>query len=191
MDRVSENPAVQAAAEDYLDRLRRAGADLPDGAREELLDNIAHHLAESGAAVTTEAEMRSALDELGAPEEVAAAAREEAGSRPVRDESGMVYDVAAVLVLLLGGFVVPVVGWIAGVVMLWAGPRWSWSQKVLGTLAWPLAALAAGGGLAVPVLVPGRPAVSGLALVAAGLVVLAGLPAVCVHLLRSASRQRC
>lgn len=47
------------------------------------------------------------------------------------------YDVATVLVLMLGGFVVPVAGWLAGVVMLWANPRWSAGDKWLGTLVWP------------------------------------------------------
>lgn len=193
--RAADETPAQAAVADYIDRLRRASADLPDGPREELIDNISAHLAETSGDATTEAQVRSALDELGTPEEVAAAAREESGSRPVPTDSGptdsgLFYDVAAVLVLLVGGFVVPVVGWLAGVVMLWAGPRWTGAQKVVGTLAWPLAALVLGAVLGVPVLVaPSQPVV--LALLGLGvLAVLIGLPAVFVHLLRSANRKR-
>lgn len=192
MDRRSaadENPA-QAAVADYIERLRRASADLPDGPREELVDNISAHLEETSGGATTEAQVRTALDELGTPEEVAAAAREESGSRPARTDTGLFYDVAAVLVLLVGGFVVPVVGWFAGVVMLWAGPRWTGAQKVVGTLAWPLAAVVLAAALGVPVLfASSRPVV--LALLALGvLAVLVGLPAVFVHLLRSANSKR-
>lgn len=63
------------------------------------------------------------------------------------------YSVVTVLLLILGGFVVPVVGWFAGVVMPWAGDRWSIGDKLLGTLIWPaavrlpLAAVAAAGAL--------------------------------------------
>lgn len=49
------------------------------------------------------------------------------------------YDVATLLMLLLGGFVVPVLGWIAAVVMAWNLPRWTVGQKWLATLIWPVA----------------------------------------------------
>jgi hypothetical protein len=54
-------------------------------------------------------------------------------------------EVAAVILLLAGGAAC-VVGWFAGVALLWASPRWRWTDKLLGTLIWPggLAALAAG-----------------------------------------------
>ncbi|ANY06508.1 hypothetical protein [Pseudonocardia sp. HH130630-07] len=47
------------------------------------------------------------------------------------------YPVLTVLMLMLGGFVLPVVGWLAGVVMLWTGRAWSTGEKWLGTLVWP------------------------------------------------------
>lgn len=47
------------------------------------------------------------------------------------------YPVLTVLMLMLGGFVLPIVGWLAGVVMLWAGKSWTPQQKWLGTLVWP------------------------------------------------------
>ena len=59
-------------------------------------------------------------------------------------------EIAAVLLLLLGGvfFLVGggffLVGWVVGCVLLWASPRWRWTDKLLGTLVWPggLAAVA-------------------------------------------------
>jgi uncharacterized membrane protein len=55
-------------------------------------------------------------------------------------------EVVTVLLLLLGGLVIPVLGWFAGVVLLWVSPRWTRKDKVLATLIWP-------GGLLAPVVV--------------------------------------
>jgi hypothetical protein len=55
-------------------------------------------------------------------------------------------DAVALVLLLAGGVVVPVAGWLAGVVLLWASPSWSPGRKALGTLIVP-------GGLAAPLLV--------------------------------------
>jgi hypothetical protein len=53
------------------------------------------------------------------------------------------FDVITVLLLLIGGIVIPVVGWIAGAVMLVRSHRWRVRDKLLGLLVWP-------GGLALP-----------------------------------------
>ncbi|OLL82587.1 hypothetical protein Ae168Ps1_4993 [Pseudonocardia sp. Ae168_Ps1] len=55
------------------------------------------------------------------------------------------YPVLTVLMLMLGGFVLPVVGWLAGVVMLWTGRAWSTGEKWLGTLVWPAVVVVPGG----------------------------------------------
>lgn len=105
--------------------------------------------------------------------------------RPALDET---YSVVTVLLLILGGFVVPVVGWFAGVVMLWAGDRWSIGDKLLGTLIWPaavglpLAAAAAAGAL--------KDGTAGWTFwtgtVVGAVMLLAALPWVFVRLLRAA-----
>ena len=51
-------------------------------------------------------------------------------------------DFAALVLLLIGPFVL-VIGWLAGVWLLWTSDRWSRGQKLLGTLAWPLGYAAA------------------------------------------------
>jgi hypothetical protein len=47
------------------------------------------------------------------------------------------YDVVTVALLMAGGLLV-FVGWLVGAAMLWAGPRWSKRDRLLGTLVWPL-----------------------------------------------------
>lgn len=103
------------------------------------------------------------------------------------DQDGA-YTVATVLLLILGGFVVPVVGWFAGVVMLWAGTGWSAGEKWIGTLVWPavvglpLATLALAGWLS------GGTAgwTVGTGAVVGAVTVLGVLPWVFVRLLRTA-----
>jgi hypothetical protein len=46
-------------------------------------------------------------------------------------------EICAVIFLLIGGLVLPVIGWVIGVVLLWASPRWRTADKLLGTLVWP------------------------------------------------------
>src|SRR6266550_3286950 len=47
------------------------------------------------------------------------------------------YDLVTVLLLVAGGLVL-FLGWVVGVALLWAGPRWTTREKLLGTLVWPL-----------------------------------------------------
>jgi hypothetical protein len=185
---------TDALIADYLDRLRRAGAGLPPAARAELLDDIAAHLAETVGPGADEAQARQALDELGTPKEIAAAAAAESGApvgvpagAPARAGGELAYDVGTVLVLLLGGFVVPVLGWIAGVVMLWNGPRWSTREKWAGTVLWPAAILVAG-----TLLLLGHRAggVGPEVVLLGGIAVLVGLGAGFTILLRAAARRR-
>jgi hypothetical protein len=115
----------QLAAE-YLRRLRRAARTMPRARRRELLDEITAHIAEARAAGAQP--LQSVLDDLGDPKDIAAT-----GS--TRSRLGL-REVAAVILLLLGGFIF-VVGGIVGLILLWASPRWRWPDKLLGTLVWP------------------------------------------------------
>lgn len=113
-------------AADYLRRLRRAARTMPRARRRELLDQIAAHIAEARAAGVVP--LRRVLDDLGDPKDIAATGS--AGSRLG------VREIAAVVLLLIGGFIF-LVGWVVGLVLLWASPRWRWPDKLLGTLVWP------------------------------------------------------
>ena len=111
---------------DYLKRLRRAARTMPRARRRELLDEIAAHIAEARAA--GEVPVQRVLDDLGDPKDIAAtgSARKPLGVR----------EIAAVILLLIGGFIF-LAGWVVGLVLLWASPRWRWPDKLLGTLVWP------------------------------------------------------
>ena len=113
-------------AADYLKRLRRAARTMPRARRRELLDEIAAHIAEARAA--GEVPLQRVLDDLGDPKDIVAtgSARKPLGVR----------EIAAVILLPLGGFIF-LAGWIVGLVLLWASPRWRWPDKLLGTLVWP------------------------------------------------------
>jgi len=43
-------------------------------------------------------------------------------------------EVAALILLLIGGVVIPFLGWLVGVVLLWSSKVWSTRDKLLGTL---------------------------------------------------------
>ena len=136
--------------EDYLDRLERKLADFPSARRRELVQEISEHIAEARAGLESEneAEIRNLLDRIGDPADIAAEARGPApetapAAAPVERRSGAL-DVAALILLLVGGVVIPVIGWLVGVVLLWISNSWTTNEKLFGTLVVP-------GGLALPV----------------------------------------
>jgi hypothetical protein len=128
----------------YIDDLNEALAGLPRGRRVELVDDIAGHIeillaeaAESGP-LTREA-VEAVLAEVGDPAEIANAAGADTIARP--GPTG--WDKAVIAILLVGGIIVPVLGWLIGVVMLWVSSAWRVKDKVIGTLLVP-------GGLLLP-----------------------------------------
>jgi uncharacterized membrane protein len=126
--------------EDYLRRLERAAAGLTATARAELLGEIRAHIAEARAEHDDETGVREALDRLGAPEDIVA----EAGGPVVPRSATEVpqrlrpdRELVAVLLLTVGSVILPLVGWLAGVVVMWSSNRWRTREKILGTLAIP------------------------------------------------------
>ena len=61
-----------------------------------------------------------------------------------KTEPGWV-EVGALIMLLVGGLVLPVIGWVIGIVLLWTSNVWNVRDKVIGTIFFP-------GGLGLPVL---------------------------------------
>jgi uncharacterized membrane protein len=123
--------------DDYLGRLKKELRDLPRSRRRELLDEIREHIEEerSQLDIESEAALRNILDRLGEPADIAAEARYRFGVRPSNDGVGL--EVAALILLLIGGIVVPFIGWLAGVVLLWLSDVWSKRDKLIGTLVVP------------------------------------------------------
>jgi hypothetical protein len=127
--------------EDYLKRLKAETSDLPRATRRELIQEISDHIAEAraDASAASEAEIRTVLDRVGEPAEIAAEARERfgVGGRPRR------LEIAALILLPIGGVVLPVLGWLVGVTLLWISDAWTTRDKLIGTLVVP-------GGLLLP-----------------------------------------
>jgi uncharacterized membrane protein len=126
----------------YLQDLEAALHDLPANRRRELLDEVGEHIATARAALDpeTEAGVRGMLERLGDPADIAAEARERFGvpSTPARPATPWL-EVVALVVL-----VIPFLGWIVGVVLVWLSRLWTTRDKLIGTiggLSWILAGL--------------------------------------------------
>jgi uncharacterized membrane protein len=149
----------------YLGRLVQAARQLPPDRRAELIDEIADHIEQARAVSEASGPgLKDLLRRLGEPEVIAAAASDSAADfagtsaqpaaatttppagRGLRRQRRL--DVAAVMLTLGSALLAPVsfvlalLGWAVGIVMLLLSPRWPRRAKVLGavtgTLALPL-----------------------------------------------------
>ncbi|MDP9222168.1 MAG: hypothetical protein M3P23_16755 [Actinomycetota bacterium] len=160
-----QHPLVQ----DYLASLDRAGAGLPPEIRAELVADLAAHLDSALGPTSTDADVRNALQELGAPEDVAAAAYDGLGPAATATQTaGAPYgapmsapgatpvaaagpwgpvEIIAVVGLTAGTFLVPFVGPLVGIVMAWVSERWTKREKIIATVLClaPVLVLAIGG----------------------------------------------
>lgn len=126
-------PTLHPLAADYLARLRQSGRGLPRGRLHELVADIESHLAEAITPEMSDAEALTVLDRLGDPGEIIEAERPQ---RAAVDDPRGTHEWAAIVLLLLGGFVFGV-GWLAGVILLWSSRAWKTWEKWLGTLVIP------------------------------------------------------
>jgi hypothetical protein len=126
----------------YLQDLEGELRDLPANRRQELLDEVGEHIAAARAALApeTEAGVRTMLERLGDPADIAAEARERFGvQRPPARPATPWLEVIAVVLL-----VIPFAGWVVGVVLVWISRLWTTRDKLIGTLggmSWVLAGL--------------------------------------------------
>jgi hypothetical protein len=124
--------ALHPLAADYLKRLRDAARSLPRSRRDDLLADIQDHLAEAAPAGVSEADVRTALDRLGDPDQIVAAEQDGA---PRRRRGPMEWG--AIILLLIGGIVIPVIGWFVKTLLLWVSQAWTLRDKLIGTLLVP------------------------------------------------------
>ena len=128
---------------DYLNRLAAAGQRLPSARREELLTEVSEHIevALRAEPARTEVAVRNVLDRLGSPEDIVAA-EVETGPGPgpaappaVADGPESPWGVVEIfgVALLVAGGLLPVIGPLIGLALVWLSSRWTRQQKAIGT----------------------------------------------------------
>jgi hypothetical protein len=167
---IVESDAVETAVvRDYLGRLHAAGWGLPPTRRDELVGEVTAHIgealrAEHEAGKHGEAVVRNVLERLGPPEEIVRAESEDpryddrgapqsgyaAFAVPVHQASATTayspaslwgpVEIGAVLLLTLG-VLMPVIGLLTGLVLVWVSAQWTRPQKLFATALGLLPAL--------------------------------------------------
>jgi Protein of unknown function (DUF1700) len=116
----------------YLNDLQAELRDLPTNRRREILAEVGEHITQARATLDadTEAAIRTVLERLGDPADIAADARERFGvqTEPARPATTWLEVIALVLL------VIPFVGWVVGVVLVWLSRLWTTRDKLIGTL---------------------------------------------------------
>jgi HAAS domain-containing protein len=123
---------VDVLVDRYLTDLEAELHDLPATRRREILDEVGEHIAEARAALDaeTEATIRTVLERLGDPADIAAEARDRFGvpAQPASQATPWL-EVAALVALLI-----PFLGWVVGLVLLWLSRTWTTREKAIATL---------------------------------------------------------
>ncbi|WP_292687812.1 MULTISPECIES: hypothetical protein [unclassified Microbacterium] len=130
-------------AKAYLAEVHVAVARRDASAADGIMREIADHLRE--AAAEPDFDLERTLADLGDPALIAAgvepaATPEAVPSRGFADSVAGV--VLAVLALTVGVWWMLLVGWVVGIALLWSSHRWTRTDKVVGTAAWPFAVVA-------------------------------------------------
>ncbi|NRD27964.1 hypothetical protein [Frigoribacterium sp. VKM Ac-2836] len=116
-------------AAQYLKDLDRALIGAPDDVRRSMLADVADELRglEGDAA-------RSRIAELGDVDTIAADARADTTALiPAAPNRG--YAIGTSITLVAGWYLIPVFGWIAGLIMIGAGTHWTAAERRRGILA--------------------------------------------------------
>lgn len=120
-------------AEDYLQRLRQAGRQLPPDRLADLASEIEAHLSEGIPLDASDEDVLQVLERLGPPGDIVDA---EQPRVPVSVDRRGRREWAAVILLPLGGLLVGV-GWLVGLILLWSSRLWTTRDKLIGTLIVP------------------------------------------------------
>ena len=128
----------------YLGELNRTLAGVPEDVRRGIVAGVAEELEglDDAAAV-------SRIESLGDPAFIAAEARAGAAPKtsaanlaPARASEQRWYVVVTALLLEFGGLLVPLAGWVAGIMLLWASPLWTRGEKLVATIVPPAVGVA-------------------------------------------------
>jgi uncharacterized membrane protein len=137
MDMTQTDVPGADAIDGYIGRVDAAARGLPPDRRVELLDQLREHL--EAVALTpgaTEASVLAAIDRLGDPTEIVASEDEVLVVpvvAPARSAWGPL-EIIAILLLIAGTFLIPVIGPLAGLVCAWLSPAWTRREKWFATL---------------------------------------------------------
>jgi uncharacterized membrane protein len=127
------DPTTSLIAHTYLVELESALTGLSPETRNGILSGIREELDGLG-----DADASRRIQELGDPEFIASEARAEAAvvggdTSPVK-RSPKWFAIVAALLVMVGGFVIPILGTIAGLVMVWFSETWSRKEKLIATV---------------------------------------------------------
>jgi hypothetical protein len=122
--------------ERYLKQLSQELRELPAARRKELVEEIEAHIGEALAATPqpSEADVRNVLEQVGAPADIAGEARVRFGISMARPGWR---EWMAVFLLPFGALIVPFLGWVAGVILLWTSRVFTRRDKLIGTFLLP------------------------------------------------------
>jgi hypothetical protein len=123
---------VDTLVDHYLKDLETELRSLPANRRREILDEVGEHITQARAALDaeTEAAIRTVLERLGDPADIAAEARDRFGMSAEPAKPATPWLEVATLVALVIPFPVSAVG----VVLLWTSRLWPTREKRIGTL---------------------------------------------------------
>jgi len=108
----------------YLDRLSVALTDAPAPLREEIVAGVREELVGLDAAQAS-----ARIAELGDPLQIAAEALDGLPAAAPGPRSSPVYVGVTVALLVVGGYLLPVVGWLAGILLVVGSTAWTSREK--------------------------------------------------------------
>ena len=123
---------------EYLSQLHAAAWVLPADRRTALVDGARRRLYAEIGDDADAARTRAVIASLGPPEDAVRREAETLGpSTPVPPRPLSVWgsrEVAAVLLLAVGGLALPIVGPVVGLVLAWLSDRWTSAQRLVATV---------------------------------------------------------
>ena len=120
----------------YLDRLRAELVGVPPEVSREIIAGIREELAGLDAQAAA-----ARIEELGDPAFIAAEARAASTPPAAPTQDNRTYIILTGLVVAFGGIIVPVLGWIVGLALMWSSKSWLRWEKWVATLAVPVVVL--------------------------------------------------